>query len=139
MATTIKPVIRKKQINSRGKCNIKLQICHNRMTRYLSTNVYIEPESFDNKMGKVKPTWPGDYIQMNNDLARLERKTWDKMRPHRDNIPGMTIQNLMAILRDPVSKHDLFTIMKKQIRVLDKTGKNGYMEVFAWTKVVLKK
>ena len=53
MATTIKPVIRKQQINSRGKCNVKLQICHNRQTRYLSTNVYFEPVYFNNLLGKV--------------------------------------------------------------------------------------
>ena len=139
MATTIKPIIRKQQINSRGKCNVKLQICHNRKTRYLSTNVYIEPESFDNKMGKVRSTWPGDYIQMNNDLARLERKTWNKLRPHRDNIPGMTIQSLMAVLRDPVVSHDFFTMIKKQIQYLDKTGRDGNKRVVTLTKDRLKK
>jgi len=139
MATTIKPVIRKQQINSRGKCNVKLQICHNRKTRYLSTNVYIEPEYFDNKSGKVRSGWPGDYIQMNIDFAKLERQTWDKLRPYRETIPGMTIQSLMTILRNSESVHDFFSMIGKQIKYLDKAGKDAYKEVFVLTKNMLKK
>jgi len=90
-------------------------------------------------MGKVRSSWPGDYIQLNNDLARLERQTWDKLRPHRDNIPGMTIQSLMAILRDPVKVHDFFTMIKKQIQYLDKTGRDGNKRVVTLTKDRLKK
>jgi len=54
--SNLKAVILKGEphIKDNGTCNIKIRITHLRKVDYISTNLYVLPDSFDSKDGVIK-------------------------------------------------------------------------------------
>jgi len=53
---------RMNKLNRLGTALVQIRAYQNPSCRYLSTNIYIEPEYWDDKKGKIKPTHPNEFV-----------------------------------------------------------------------------
>ncbi len=64
--SNLKAVILKGEhhIKDNGSCNVKIRITHSRKVDYISTDLYVLPDSFDSKVGVVKTGKNKEYINL---------------------------------------------------------------------------
>lgn len=105
---TFKAQIRKEQVKNDKKTNIKIRVSHQRKTRYLKTDLNVEPGMFENLSGMVKSKHPN--------AAYLNGKLRNKMNEYEKQI---------LVLGDQVDRMDINTIVK-----LLESSSNGELDFF---------
>jgi len=138
---TFKIAIRKKQLTKDGKVNIKIRICHQKKTRYVSTDYYVYPKYFDSKAELVKVGGPYDRDEadrINNKLIIQKGVMADKALKQKD-LRFMDIGNLLKILRDKHREYDFYALIDERINGCRKLGNLNYMDSFKLTKSILEK
>ena len=115
------PAIKRKEVNTSGKCNIKIRVSHNYGTRFIGTDFYIRPEHFEN--GKVSPKYPGyKYLQVELDSIVLKYE----MKLLNINYQSMQINRVVELLTAKHDPADFIEYYKKFIAakraINDRTG-----------------
>lgn len=133
----LKPVIRPSQENDDGKCNIKIRITHDKKVRYLRTDYYVREDDFDMKGGSVKK---GGEVSdsmvdiINSKLAIKMGEYYQVLEEYRRQLPGMSIQTVLKLLREEKAHYDFYSVLDDEINTLARAGKIGYRNVFHDTR-----
>lgn len=131
---TIRTIIKSAEINSQGKCNIKIRITHKRIPRYISTNFYIEPKFFDLDKGVVKQNHP-NAVHINIELRKMLNDIELNLIPVEAKLNSMDVD---AIIRhvsfdDANNSVDFFTFLNNKIKYLYDCKKNRTAELYQTT------
>lgn len=124
-----------------GKVNIKIRVCHQKKTRYISTDYYVYPKYFNSKAELVKVGGPYDKDEadrINNKLIIQKGIMADKAEKQKD-IRFMDMRNLMKILRDKHREYDFYALIDDKIANYRKLENLNYMDSFKLTKNIIEK
>lgn len=137
---TLKAVIRTTHKLSDGKCNVKIRVTHNKKVRYIKTEYYVFPANFSDKAGKVIKGGEVDERlaeRMNGRLAMKIGICHNKLERHFDELPRMSIQTVLRILREEKEHYDFYALLDDQIKTLDNAGQESYRDMFRNTRRML--
>ncbi len=102
--SNLKAVILKGEshIKDNGSCNIKIRITHSRKADYISTDLYVLPDSFDSKAGVVKSGMNKEFINLRitDYIQKYQRKDIE-LAERRDY---MTVKQIKAYLLEDRKK-----------------------------------
>jgi integrase len=122
---SLKFVVRKDEINSDGKSNIKCRVSHNRKVRYIATPYYIEPRYMASD-GKIKSNYDGQS-SLNGALISLDKDYNNIIRDIGTDIYSIDINNLVGRLKIKQKYGSSFTqYMNSRIKDLEKERRFSY-------------
>jgi len=127
---TLKPFVKNDFIKTSGKANIKIRICHDKKTRFISTPYDIEPK-FMSIDGLVKPSYPG-HLKLNMALNKLMRQYNGILDDIGPDIISMDINSLAIRLRQG-EVPSFTTYAKQRIKQLKKEKRFSYAESYEVT------
>ena len=132
----IKPAIREKELRSDGTVNVKLRVTHNRKVRYVATDYYVLPKSFDDKTGRILPggEYDKDKAEEANNKIQIKKGIMLQKVERQKNVRFMDISSLMAILRDKRAEYDLYAMLDARVRKFEKAGNMNYRDLMKKTK-----
>jgi hypothetical protein len=123
--SNLKAVILKGEhhIKDNGTCNIKIRITHSRKVDYISTNLYVLPDSFDSKAGVIKSGQNKEYINLciTDYIQKYQRKDIE-LGERRD---FMTVKQIKAYLLEDKKKSgalDFFEFAEEYLKSVDSAG-----------------
>ncbi len=132
-----KAAIRRNEINSDGKTNIKIRVFHNAKTRYIGTDYYMEPKYFNTTTGRVKPSHP--YSKTINAELKSKELEYEKLVLGIENVDRVNIATLIDMLKRPkVLRSDFFVKLDDVIRSFKKKKSNTWV-VYQTTRNTLQK
>ncbi len=97
------------QRKSDGTINIKIRLTHNRKADYISTDLYVLPDSFDSKSGVIKSGRNKDYINLRitDHIQKYQRKDIE-LGERRD---FMTVKQIKAYLLENKNQSSVTSLM----------------------------
>ena len=123
--SNLKAVILKGEhhIKDNGTCNIKIRITHSRKADYISTDLYVIPDSFDSKAGAVKTGRNKEYINLRitDYIQKYQRKDIE-LGERRDY---MTVKQIKAYLLEDKKNSgslDFFEFAEEFVKSVDSAG-----------------
>lgn len=113
----------KHHIKDNGTCNIKIRITHSRKADYISTDLYVLPDSFDSKAGVIKLGRNKEFINLRitDYIQKYQRKDIE-LGERRD---FMTVKQIKAYLLEDKKKSgalDFFEFVEKFLNSVDSAG-----------------
>jgi integrase len=128
-------VIREKITRADGTCQVKIAVTFNHKIRYIGTDYYVIPRYFDKKTGKIKTG--GTFTQEKAERAnyKLQIKIGElarKVESH--DVERVSINTLMATLRDSHKDIDFFSVIDSRIAKYKKDGNVNYASSMTTTR-----
>jgi integrase len=110
-------------IKDNGTCNIKIRITHSRKADYISTDLYVLPDSFDSKAGVVKTGKNKEYINLRitDYIQKYQRKDIELG----DRREFMTVKQIKASLLEDKNKSgtlDFFEFAEEFLKSVNSAG-----------------
>ncbi len=128
----IKAVIKLREINRAGFCDIKFRITHKRKSRYISSKIFVKPSEFDNMRGVVKPNNPNHQylnIEIQKKIIEFQRKILEF-----GNIEIVDINFLINLLSFDKKNYSFFSELDNYIEILQKRGSKRTAELYLATR-----
>ena len=129
--STFKAVILKGEIHKKndGTSNVKIRLTHKRKVEYISTDLFLKSDAFNNKTGVVKSGVNKSYINLRiADFIYNFQKKDIELGGRRDS---MTIKQIKSYLLDKAenSGHiDFFKFAKEYLNSIDSKGTRRWHE-----------
>ena len=123
--SNLKAVILKGEnhLKDNGTCNIKIRITHSRKADYISTDLYVLPDSFDSKAGVVKSGKNKEYINLRvtDYIQKYQRKDIE-LGDRRDYMTVKQIKTYFLEDKKNSGALDFFEFVEEYLKSLDSAG-----------------
>ena len=133
-----KPVIRSTQKRKDGTYNLKIEVSHNRVVGYLSTEYYVYGKEIENN-GRINSLYRSSTDANDINLTMSEKiGSYSSRIKKLKDVEHYTMPMLLKYLREEGDPTDLFTILDRKIQLMDELDNGNYRDSFKNTKTLLK-
>jgi hypothetical protein len=135
---TIKAIIKEREKNKQGLCNIKFRITHHNRKRYIATQYFVAPIQFAMKDGKVRNSHQNAGF-INIKLQKIQLQYEKKMIEITERIVNMDIDKLVDFLQYKKNEIDFFYVYNLVILNFIETNHKSTAGVYQTTLNELRK